>query len=1416
MIGLSFQTQSITNEKFSIEAGRPSIAQASQSTANQLVLAVGAFDPIDESLNFNKSNLPYTESPKYSIVQFKEGKADSNWLKKNGITVVSYIPNNAFVVVSNDKNNKILAKNKSIRWQGKFLSTYKISPSLWSSNLKRQNKYNLVVSLFSDIPQKSIPLILRKYLPNIEVKQLFPDIKTNEIILSCNHANIEETINKLAQIDAVHFVQLLKQERFHNTEAVSAVQGNADSGGSAGDDNYTPNNTPIFDKGLVGSGQIVGVADSGLDTNEDWFVHYDNGQTVTHIVTEAEPTNPPQIGTLFPNQKVIGYFVMPDADAYDHRGADFHGTHVTGSIAGDRLDSVFSGPSGSISSPNNSGYDNDDGMAPNAQILFQDLGGEPSGDLSGQGSSPMWEQAYNAGARIHSNSYGSDSKGEYSFGDIRVDRTLRQFEDMLILFSAGNSSGNAQPNSVGSPAVAKNVVTVGALAHGNNNNKATFSNIGPTDDGRLKPDIMAPGLTIESAGGNEINNTNIHFPARKTLSGTSMSTPITAGSSALLRQYFTDGFYPTGAANPADAHNPTGPLMKAMLINGAGIDGGHFNNDIGWGRVNLSNSLMFDDSDKKLRVWEVTNAGGLKTNEDIQFKVSVLSDKSLTITLVWYDLPGPFGSSKTLINDLDLEVEINGQVYKGNVFSGAAESTTGGVRDSINTVEQVRISTPVEGIYTITVKGNNIPGDETVNSFRQGFGLAATGNFNSVLSTAVELTPITNLSATMLGENGIQLSWSGDNADYFEIYRVEGSCATADFKNLRVVGMSETPSYTDFRSLNGQQYAYKIRPGQYRGLGDLSSVCVEITSNQACDLIPSFSQSSIVVSNNIGDLCHNNLQWNTATSNCPNSPNIKYNIYRSEDSDFIPSPDNLLTTITSTSYDDIRAPDVPAFYIVRAEDNSPNGSGPNGGTETTGTSKVRSLAVGTGFTSGPVFEDVDTVSIMNLSFPWQVVSDRAADGILSYKTGEANQSYPNDTCSSIVTNEIALTADVANPKLEYKAFYDLERNWDGVVVEISTDDGQTWTDLPPDGGYPGNFSETTANPVNACGYPSTHGAFSGSNNAFDTFTHDLNAFSGQNVKVRWRLSTDPASEFAGFYIDSIKYPNIQTPNACTVNTAPARPKPGFYFDRAKNGHGFVIEPIANTDLYFTIFYTYKEDGTPEWYTSQPTLENNVLNINSLTDPAAGALNRFIYDFNVDPTGAGNPNTLDDTVGESFLKVDFNEAVATAANACNDGFIRGGNQALATWKIGNETGQWCVEPLANVIGNPLDPDFGGTWWAGIDDDGWGFSLAFTGDTIVVIIYYFDANGSPRWALGTQAGYLLGQEITLDMLEFAGFARDAAAIELETVSTGALTLTINSRTGTGNDGNINLDINYQGSEGGNWNRTNVPITIFTEAH
>src|SRR4029079_14071164 len=165
---------------------------------------------------------------------------------------------------------------------------------------------------------------------------------------------------------------------------------------------------------------------------------------------------------------------------------------------------------------------------------------------------PIFQQAYTQGARRHTNSWGDNEnaavQNNYSAGSQDVDEFMWNHKDFLIFFAAGNAGPGTA--SGGSPSTAKNGVAVGATLRGTSaDSMSSFSSCGPTADGRIKPDITVPGSSIVSAGRDSSVNTNNCGTAP--LSGTSMATPGAAGLTALIRQYYTDGWYPTGSKNSA-------------------------------------------------------------------------------------------------------------------------------------------------------------------------------------------------------------------------------------------------------------------------------------------------------------------------------------------------------------------------------------------------------------------------------------------------------------------------------------------------------------------------------------------------------------------------------------------------------------------------------------------------------------------------------------------------------------------------------------------------------------------------------------------------------------------------------------------------------------------------------------------------
>ncbi|GAI00222.1 unnamed protein product, partial [marine sediment metagenome] len=106
-----------------------------------------------------------------------------------------------------------------------------------------------------------------------------------------------------------------------------------------------------------------------------------------------------------------------------------------------------------------------------------------------------------------------------------------------------------------------------------------------------------------------------------------MASPGAAGAGTLVRQYFSDGFYPTGNANPTDSLAPSAALLKAMLVNCADPSISGYtnvpNNNIGWGRIDLDSVLYFSGDTKNLAI--VDEETGLSTGQFVEYTYSVNS-----------------------------------------------------------------------------------------------------------------------------------------------------------------------------------------------------------------------------------------------------------------------------------------------------------------------------------------------------------------------------------------------------------------------------------------------------------------------------------------------------------------------------------------------------------------------------------------------------------------------------------------------------------------------------------------------------------------------------------------------------------------------------------------------------------------------
>jgi len=1145
-------SSSATSAPTMIAAAPPSIdaLDAGRADPHQLLLKAGVFDPAAQNLDASAVGAGTQALSSYAIVQFQPGRLDARKeLVARGVEILGYVPNNAYYVRLNGAGVADLAGNAAVRWAGHVEPAMKLDPALWqarradSAARQEDGSYEIIVHAFAGVSSANLAASIKKAVPDARITvrseraDAAPYVRANVTI-----ANLDALVRATTAIDGVRWVAPWIQTHTMNSASVGAMQGNSTSD-CAGGQPATCGPTPLWDHGLTGGGQIVAIGDSGTTPNAAWFATLDKGSGPhTEVTFSDNPAPvPPAVGSLHPDNKIIAYWLQPGGPT-DYDYVSGHGTHTTGTMVGDAA-GTFGANTFMPSTPLFPNHDGADGMAPNAQLLFQDIGPDQATAVIAIDFEGTLEQAYNGGARLHNNSWGAPTAGQYTGDDANLDHATRKNENLLVIVSAGNDDPG--PTQTGSPSNAKNAISVAALGHGGSLAHAGYSNLGPAADGRIKPDIAAPGSSVVSArnstAANPISNV-IQAPQQRTISGTSMASPTITGNAALMRGYFTDGFYPRGEKTTGDELIPTGSMMKAVLLNGTNTISATSwpTAQNGWGRAWLDGNLWFKntigagDDSRRLRLYERTNVAGLKTGDINEYKIdNVAAGVELRVTLAWFDVDAAPGAASALINNLDLEVDApGGTTYLGNHFA-TGQSTPGGTANTADTVEQVRLTTPVAGTYTFRVKATNVPGDGTGGSDQQGYALAVSGSFG--LPDPTPAAAPTALTVAGNGATGIDVGFTSGAAQSFQLYRAEGTCATAAGGDFHMVATGVDSPLTDDRTQGGYSYAYKVRAVSGDVEGDVSATCLDVVSADDCTLLPTFDTHSVIADGS-NESCSVELGWAAASSSCPAASAIHYTVLRDTDP-YFGAPTTLTDNATTPSYSDTTVTNgTPYFYRVIAIDAI--------GNESTVSSTVNATPSGV---DGPdpsnYLDDVDTHAYATLESPWQITNTAASAGTFSYHNAGDNELYPAGACASIETPELTLQA---GSTLSYKAQYDVEFEWDGVVTEISTDGGTTWNDLPPDGGYPSDFSQTQGN---GCNYPASQGAFNGVSTASDPanpnngvatpvfldWSSSLSSYSGQTVKIRWRFTADGGAEFSGFWLDEIAIGNGSSSDTIFAN-----------------------------------------------------------------------------------------------------------------------------------------------------------------------------------------------------------------------------------------------------------------------------------------
>ena len=696
-----------------------------------------------------------------------------------GAEILGYVPHRTLTIRLHDQETvAVLRALPFVRWVGPLAPGYKVSGELrdrLGANPPEGETIELEVGVFPGEDAEGLARAARGRFDGIEIP-FVRKASPSRMLVRVPPQLLGAVVGALIRDPGISFVELRAPYELNNDNLVWIGQSYDRTHGPpealASDPKPYALSATLWSRGLTGTGQIVAVADTGLQHDMCFF---DDPQTPVVLQSVAPP------GPLVPqssHRKLVAVNAAT-SNAFSVDDSFRHGTHVAATVAGDSTANLANG--------SGAGHDHGDGVAPDARLVFEDVGAVRSSSCSTSiiinSIGDLLAQEHGAGARISSNSWGSGT-GQYSGAAAEVDAEVRAREDLLVLFSAGN----AGPGRVNNIASCKNCVTVGATENYDGSfqdifgildpeNVVVWSSRGPTVDGRIKPDVVAPGDGVHSArfpvqyfsdSGNAAcaGPGEVCFPSFggcyvtdvsqscsvHPLSGTSMSTPAAAGFAALARQYFTDGFYPSGQAESGDARVPSAALLKAILINGArSLTGRIYERrepatDFGpladapspvqgWGGIVLDDALYFAGDARGLRILDVADPSGIETGGSRRAQFAVVApNQPLEVTLAWTDPPGQPFSGAALVDDLDLELTApDGTQYRGNQWTPddidvpgdkvSAPNPAG--RDGLNNVEGIRILAPVPGAYTVSVVGWNVPGDEISTS--QGFGLVITG-----------------------------------------------------------------------------------------------------------------------------------------------------------------------------------------------------------------------------------------------------------------------------------------------------------------------------------------------------------------------------------------------------------------------------------------------------------------------------------------------------------------------------------------------------------------------------------------------------------------------------------------------------------------------------------------------------------------
>ncbi|HEY6803935.1 MAG TPA: S8 family serine peptidase [Pyrinomonadaceae bacterium] len=708
------------------------------------------------------------------LIQFA-GPIKHEWydaLVATGVKIVTYIPNNAYLVYGDAKtigSVRALSSRPYVQWDNPYTSEHRISPNVTVAlaqqaaaqkggsqkaplaNLSAKGNQLFAIQLVNDSKENDITLGL---IDQLKLEPIVRQAKVMDYINVVVALPPAEATGSLADRGDVVSIAAWNMPHRMDERQDQIIAGNITGSGPSTGDYLSYLSSKGFTTTTTSFG--VNISDSGIDNGSTTPNHFG-------LYALGNPTSAANSRVIY--ARVVG---TPSGPGSTTQACDGHGNLNTHIISGYVPTGTVGGVNfGAAPHADAQGFRYGLGVLPfvkvGSSVIF-DNSGAATGDFTNPNYTTLESSAYNDTMRISSNSWGA-SDNSYSIDSQEYDALVRDAQptgaafpaagnqEYIILFAAGND-GSSQ-GTVGLPGTAKNVITVGAAEGvqafggadgcGTADNEADsvndivgFSSRGPTADGRRKPDIVAPGTHISggvaqasiasptgSGTGAQLacfNATGVcagpggsdFFPAGQqwytASSGTSHSTPAMSGYAALIRQYFINN----ALTPPSPAMTKAMMMNTARYMNGTGANDSLPSNSQGMGEANFNN------------FFKLFTVGAIRRDEVAADKFTASGQQRLftgtinsaaepvRITLAWTDPPGPT-SGNAFVNNLDLEVTVGGNTYKGNVFSGG-NSVTGGVADIRNNVESVFVPAGVTGSIVVKVKatniaGNGVPGD---------------------------------------------------------------------------------------------------------------------------------------------------------------------------------------------------------------------------------------------------------------------------------------------------------------------------------------------------------------------------------------------------------------------------------------------------------------------------------------------------------------------------------------------------------------------------------------------------------------------------------------------------------------------------------------------------------------------------------